>query len=262
MFTNLNNFDIIILFIVGISALIAYSRGLIKEVLSIIGWILVTIIVIQLLPLVNPFVEKYIISGTFTAVASALFIGVTFLVIWVLFTGKIVDKIRSSKLSGLDRNLGLFFGIARACLLLILAYILTSWMIPVEKQSDSLTESKYFNIAGKFAKPIEEMIPADTLENIKAMATGFEDEEESDEEGVEKSEKEAKKKSENDALFEKLTQPKVEGKSKSKEKETKKSSTEDTKKEEKQKKSSKSKKDDGYAEKEREELDKLIDKVD
>ena len=34
----LNNLDIIILIILGLSALIALSRGLIKEVLSIIGW--------------------------------------------------------------------------------------------------------------------------------------------------------------------------------------------------------------------------------
>ena len=36
----LNNLDIIILIILGLSALIALSRGLIKEVLSIIGWVL------------------------------------------------------------------------------------------------------------------------------------------------------------------------------------------------------------------------------
>ena len=40
---QLNNLDIIILFVIGISALIALSRGLVKEVLSIIGWVLGTI---------------------------------------------------------------------------------------------------------------------------------------------------------------------------------------------------------------------------
>lgn len=42
---QLNNLDIIILFVIGISALIALSRGLVKEVLSIIGWVLGTIAV-------------------------------------------------------------------------------------------------------------------------------------------------------------------------------------------------------------------------
>lgn len=37
---QLNNMDIAILVIVGISALIALGRGLVKEVLSIVGWVL------------------------------------------------------------------------------------------------------------------------------------------------------------------------------------------------------------------------------
>ena len=44
----MNNVDVIILFVVGISGLIALSRGLVKEVLSIIGWVLGTIAVIYL----------------------------------------------------------------------------------------------------------------------------------------------------------------------------------------------------------------------
>ncbi|MBR2033272.1 MAG: CvpA family protein, partial [Alphaproteobacteria bacterium] len=36
----LNNLDVIILVITAVSALIALCRGLVKEVLSIVGWIL------------------------------------------------------------------------------------------------------------------------------------------------------------------------------------------------------------------------------
>ena len=151
---QLNNLDIIILFVIGISALIALSRGLVKEVLSIIGWVLGTIAVIYILPVLTPFAKSYIETGWLAGVVTALFILILFLIVWILFTGKIVGSIRRSKLSGLDRMLGLFFGIARACLLVILFYILISWMIPVDKQSDTLRESKYFQIAGSFAKPI------------------------------------------------------------------------------------------------------------
>lgn len=50
----MNNVDVIILIIVGISALIALNRGLVKEVLSIIGWVLATVSIIYLLPVLNP----------------------------------------------------------------------------------------------------------------------------------------------------------------------------------------------------------------
>ena len=160
--TDMNNLDVIILIIVGISALIAYSRGLIKEVLSIVGWILGCIAVIYLLPILNPITMEYVKNGTFAGVLTAVAILILFLVCWVLFTAKIVGKVRTSKLGGLDRMLGLFFGIARACLLIILCYILIGWVVPPEKQSPILQESKYYTLAGTFADPIENLIPEET----------------------------------------------------------------------------------------------------
>ena len=46
-------------------------------------------------------------------------------------------------------------------------YILISWMMPVKSQPDLLKKSKYFQIAGNFAEPIEKLIPKDTLDAIK-----------------------------------------------------------------------------------------------
>lgn len=210
---QLNNLDIIILIVIGISALIALSRGLVKEVLSIIGWVLGTVTVIYLMPVVTPFAKIYIETGWLAGVITALFILILFLVIWVLLTGQLVGKIRSSKLSGLDRLLGLFFGIARAFLLIILFYILVSWMIPVEKQSDVLTKSKYFQIAGSFAKPIENLIPESTLKIIreKTKQVGEEADKNREHEEPESQPKQRPRpeKSGSDELFEKLAQPQV-----------------------------------------------------
>lgn len=205
---SLNNLDIIILIVVGISALIALSRGLIKEVLSIIGWVLAVVCVVYLLPLVTPFAGKYIESPAAAAVASASGIVVLFFIIWILLTGKLIGKIRSSKLSSIDRILGLFFGIFRAFLLVILFYILINWMVPKDKQADTLTKSKYFNIAGSFAKPIEELIPEATLEKIREKTKSAGGEISSDDNDEEVEEK-LRKKTDIDALFEMLAQPKV-----------------------------------------------------
>ena len=60
---ELNNLDIIILIVIGISALIALSRGLVKEVLSIVGWVLGTMVVIYLLPVIMPFAKTHIANG-------------------------------------------------------------------------------------------------------------------------------------------------------------------------------------------------------
>ncbi|MBE6451930.1 MAG: CvpA family protein [Alphaproteobacteria bacterium] len=230
---NLNNLDIIILIIVGISALIALSRGLVKEVLSIIGWVLGTCAVIYLLPELMPFAKQHISNGYVAGAVTSVCILILFFIIWIYTTSGIVSKIRTSKLNGMDRFLGLFFGIARAFLLIILFNILINWMIPADKQSSSLTESKYFQLAGSFAKPIEDLIPEETIELIKSKTIAHEHAEEKEET--------EEQNSDTDILFEKLTQPQI-----------KKINTDkvNSKQEEK-----------GYRESERDNLDRLIENV-
>ena len=232
---NLNNLDVIILIVVAISALIALSRGLVKEVLSIIGWILATMAVIYILPVVMPFVKEYISNGYVAGVVSSLFILILFFILWIYATAGVVSKIRTSKLNGMDRMLGLFFGIARAFLLVVLFYILVSWMIPADRQSETLTKSKYFQLAGKFAQPLEEMIPEETIKLIKEKAKT------SDEQ---KTEEEKDEESGVDALFEKLAQPKVKKEVKEKNKQVIKENF------------------GGYKESERDNLDRLIENMD
>ena len=179
---QLNNLDVAILIVVGISALIALSRGLMKEVLSIVGWVLGCVAIIYLLPVFNPFMMEFIANGTVAGILTSLIILIVFMVCWILMTSKLVGKIRTSKLSGLDRMLGLFFGIVRAFLLIILFYILVSWIVPPEKQSPIFKDSKYFNLAGSFAKPIENLIPEDTLEAIRNKTKALDGETAEDEE--------------------------------------------------------------------------------
>lgn len=208
--TELNNLDVIILIIIGISALIAYSRGLMKEVMSIVGWVLGCIVVIYLLPIINPFTMNYVKNGTIAGILTAVVVLIAFLVCWVLFTAKVVGKVRTSKLSSLDRMLGLFFGIARACLLIILCYILIGWIVPADKQSPILQESKYYTLAGTFAEPIEQLIPEETLEKIKNSSFLSNPSKEKEEET--KKQEEKQEKAEQEELFEKLTQPKIQKK--------------------------------------------------
>ncbi len=221
---QLNNLDIIILIIVAVSALIALNRGLVKEVLSIVGWFLSTAAIIYLLPICLPFSKKFISSGLLAGIATALGIFIIFFIIWIYSTSAIIGKIRTSKLNGLDRFLGLFFGVMRAFLLIILFNIMVSWVIPVENQSDILTESKYYQIAGSFAKPLEDMIPQETLSLIKEKTHI-----------LEKSNEEQQEKDETLELFEKLAQPQIKKKIK-----------EETQ---------------GYQESEREDLERLLESV-
>ena len=103
---QLNNMDIAILVIVGISALIALGRGLVKEVLSIVGWVLAGAAVIYLLPVLNPFTLKYIESGWMAGIATAAFILIVFMIVWIYPTGRLVAQITPPTQSRLARVQG------------------------------------------------------------------------------------------------------------------------------------------------------------
>ena len=209
----MNNLDIFILVVVAISALIALNRGLLKEVLSIIGWSLSVVAIVVMLPIVEPFMYKYIDNDIFAVIVSSILIIVVFFVVWIIITSQIINKIRSSKLSTIDRLLGLFFGIVRACILIILFNILAGWMLPPDEQPDLFKESKYYQLAGDFAEPIEKMLPQELFESVKEQQEAVAKEEE-------KSKEESVLSEDMNNLFDKLLQPKVE-KKKSKEDEEK-----------------------------------------
>lgn len=209
---QLNNLDVIILIITAVSALIALCRGLVKEVLSIVGWVLAAVMVFYLLPVLTPIAKQYIASSMMAGLVTALLILIVFYIVWLLSTDKMVGKIRSSKLSALDRILGLLFGVLRACLLVILFNILMTWLLPEESKSGMFKESRYFTLAGKFAEPLESLIPESTIDLIrnKSSEVGLGDKKKPEKEEAKEIKEEKKAQEQIDELFEKLAQPKIE----------------------------------------------------
>ena len=192
----MNNLDIFILIVFLISGLISLNRGLIKEILSIMGWVFAIVTIIFMLPIAKPLLSVYIKNETMTSIVASIGILILFFIIWIIITSQIVNKIRSSKISTLDRIFGLFFGFLRACILVILFNIMVGWILTPEEQPEVFKKSKYFQLAGDFAEPIEKLLP----KNKKS------------EEGEEKTEEKTDSvlSEDIDKLFEKMVQPKVE----------------------------------------------------
>lgn len=169
---QLNNLDVVLIILTLLSMLISWSRGLVKEVLSIIGWILVSIFIFYLLPYLTPLMKNYVASSMMASFVSALILLVVFYILWFLLTFKMLKSLRKSKLSSLDRGLGIIFGALRAFLLVVLFSILLNTMLPDAAENAFFADSHYFKTASTFAEPLESLIPEETLKEIKAKSTG------------------------------------------------------------------------------------------
>ncbi len=170
---QLNNLDVIFLIIIGISSLVGIARGMTKELLSLVGWILAAAALFYLVPLLNPFTEKYIASKLLSNLVTGMGVLIVFSIIWVLTVDKLASLIRSSKLSALDRLFGFVFGMARGAIIIILLALMFSTLIPAETQKGAFAESKIYQQAAACVEPLKAMVPQSWIDSFKATGESF-----------------------------------------------------------------------------------------
>lgn len=163
---QLNNLDVIFLILIGLSALVGIARGFTKELLSIVGWLVAAVCVYYLTPIINPIMKNYISSEMLSTLVSGMLILLVVCIFWVLAVDKIASSIRQSKLSPLDRIFGMFFGILRGVIVVVLIEMMIVSVIPEDSKKGVFAESKIFQMAGDIAAPVREMIPEETLDSL------------------------------------------------------------------------------------------------
>ena len=102
----LNNIDVIILIGVALSMLVAFIRGFVKEVLSILGLALFVVLTVYLSPLLTPWMNQFIASKLMAQFVVFLLIMAVFYAIWIIGTDKLIAKIRTSTFYGQAVRIG------------------------------------------------------------------------------------------------------------------------------------------------------------
>ncbi|SIT76345.1 CvpA family protein [Pontibaca methylaminivorans] len=121
--------DGVVALIVVLSALLAYARGMVREALAIVGWIVAAVLGFLLAPQVEPLIREVPVIGDFIADSCELSLVAAFaavfavaLILMSFFTPLFSSMIQRSALGGLDRGLGFLFGVARGVLLIAIAF--------------------------------------------------------------------------------------------------------------------------------------------
>lgn len=165
----LNNLDVIFIVIVGISSLVGVVRGMTKECLSIVGWILAAVTLFYLVPVLNPVMLQYVASNILASILSGMFLLIVFSIIWLLTVDKLASLVRGSKLSALDRLFGMVFGFLRGVILVILFALMITTLLPDEAKKGVFSESKFFGTAAEMSEPIKSLIPQSWIDRIRAV---------------------------------------------------------------------------------------------
>ncbi|MBR0650662.1 CvpA family protein [Roseomonas terrae] len=156
----MNWVDAALIAVVVISAICAYFRGLVREVLSLGAWIGAAIVAFLAREPIRPHVEQWLEPPV---LADAVGTGAVFLVVLVILkiiTNIIADQVQDSILGGLDRILGLVFGAVRGAFVLVLAYILAGMFAPeTNTWPAAVKEARGLPIVADAARRVVEQLP-------------------------------------------------------------------------------------------------------
>lgn len=156
-------FDYLVLFVLIASIVISTLRGLIKEILSLVSWIVAFVVAnmygAQLAPMLT------VIPGEMVRLIAAfvlLFIGVRLLMGLLMMA---VDAlIKASGLSLADRGLGGLFGLARG-IVIVLAGVIVAGMTDLPKQ-EFWRQAMFSPMAETGVRTVKPFLPAPLARHV------------------------------------------------------------------------------------------------
>ena len=153
--------DIVLLVVMLVSGLLAMVRGFMREVLSITAWVLAAGVTLYSYGKLVPFAKQYFNNDIVATVAvvGGVFL-VTLLVVSVI-TIRISDMVLDSRVGALDRTLGFLFGLARGLVIVVVAFIFFSWLVPERSQPDWVKSAKSLTVLKKAGDSLTSMLPDD-----------------------------------------------------------------------------------------------------
>lgn len=165
-------FDLVVLGVVIISALLAAVRGFTREVLAIASWAIAAGAALVFHPQLVPYVAEHISNPT---VALVVAIGVIFLVTLIIvsfITVRISDLVLDSRIGALDRTLGFIFGGARGVLICIIGFLFFNWLVKPDMQPEWAKSARTRPLLENAGASIMAMLPDDpeaTLRNLRGQ---------------------------------------------------------------------------------------------
>lgn len=166
----MNTLDLIVVGVIAASALLAFFRGFVREVLAIAAWVGAIAVAYYLNAPSRGFFRSLISATWIADIVDPIMLFVTALIVFSLVTGFLTSHIRSSQLSAVDRALGLAFGAARGALVACLAYIGLNYFIAPENRPPWIAQAKTLPLLDMGAQELAALVPPDMVKKSSKTA--------------------------------------------------------------------------------------------
>ena len=155
--------------IIILSGILAYSRGFVREIMAIIGWVGATIVAFIFADQVEPLIRQVPVLGEFIDDSCELGIIAAFAAVFAvallvvsIFTPLFSSVVQRSALGGVDQAIGFLFGALRGILLVAVAFFVYQTVFASQEVA-IIDNSRSANVFAQLTTRIEEQNPEQAL---------------------------------------------------------------------------------------------------
>ena len=159
--------------IIVMSALLAYARGMVREVMAIAGWISAAVLAFIFADLAKPLVRQIPYLGDLLGDSCELLILTSFAIIFAgallivsLFTPLFSSLVQKSIFGGFDQMLGFLFGVGRGIILVAVAFFIYFTIMP-NQDIVSLETSRSAIIFESYISDVQDQNPEAALSWVR-----------------------------------------------------------------------------------------------
>ncbi len=172
--------DGVVLAVVLLSAILAYSRGFLRELLSIAAWVIAAICGFVFAPAVEPLIREVPVLRDIIGTSCELSMLVAFaavfamvLIVVSLFTPLLAGAVQNSALGPVDQGLGFLFGVVRGLLLVIIALVVYDTVMGEDGGVTQVDNSRTRGLLGSAQAEIAAMLPEEGPQWIAGKFTAL-----------------------------------------------------------------------------------------
>ena len=159
--------DGIVALTIVVSAILAYSRGFVREGMAIAGWIVAAILGYIFAPKAVPLVKEVPVIGTYIADSCELSVITGFFAVFALalivvsiFTPLFSSAVQRSALGGIDQGLGFLFGVLRGIILVAIALVIVD-RVSTGDPIAVLEDSRTAKVFARSQDRLDDNLPSD-----------------------------------------------------------------------------------------------------
>ncbi len=157
----MNWVDIIVVSLITFSAMMAFVRGFVREVLGIGSWVGAGFFAVWAFPSVRERFHGWIEEPDLADAAAFGTLFVIALFVLSIIAGMISRVVRSVGLGGIDRTFGIVFGLIRGVGALVIAYIVVGMVVPLDRWPDAVQGARTLPLVYEGAAALVTLVPAD-----------------------------------------------------------------------------------------------------